>query len=110
MPGQYVHIWKGAPGEASYWGQLLKLSSLSNPSKEVLLIDSPDSRFTGWGWHGVKDEAASSWSPGNPLAYYNWAKRHNGKKGSNILFADGHVAFYPDPQKAHSSGEIADAD
>lgn len=56
--------------------------------------------------YGVTEPFSGTWNNGTPTSMSNWTRRHNGKRGANMLFLDGHVEYTEDLKGMSDWGEV----
>ena len=98
--------WIGSPADWSI--KMVRLTKVTKPSQELIILDGLDSRFGSGGgnYYGTKDGVANSYSSG-PFCYTNWARRHGANSnGANVLFIDSHVSYSSDLLASSRIGDV----
>jgi prepilin-type processing-associated H-X9-DG protein len=99
------------------WGyhNLRRLDSYKNPQLELTIVDGLNVSFAPGGFTPAdfkfygnldSDKNLVFDYQGNPSSIYNWARRHNNEKGTNVLFVDGHATYMEDLKQAWDRKEF----
>lgn len=93
-----ISDYRGAWGTQVTLRRLNTALSSFNAAQTILAIDAHYPRWDpGWGntppAYGAPEPYSGVWQPNHPYSWWNWAMRHAGQQGANIVFIDGHVEF-----------------
>lgn len=95
---------------ATGWKNSYNAARIRSKSATAIVVESEDPRFhPGYGNPppaNGNDVGTGTFSVGigQPFCAYNWVRRHG--TGCNVLFADGHLAYIPDPHQEVQAGAV----
>ncbi len=90
------------------WGTQVTLRNIKtgigmfNGSRTILAIDAHYPKWNAGSSsdtppaYGAPEPLTGNWTPGSPTHWETWAMRHGNRRGANIVFIDGSVAYIED--------------
>lgn len=112
----YIH---GTTEQDARWSELNPgvlssidpLAKFPRPAMTLLVVEGNTRSFhPGYGalppCYALTEPHSGSFSIGAPNSNFNWMKRHNGKRGGNMLMLDGSVRFTDDMRAEAVQGRV----
>ncbi len=107
--GMFLNFTQVTP--VNMWRHMWKLTAQPTPQTEIVVVDafrplvSPGSWTEPYPFYGNDAGFADgNFNLNDPQSSYNYTKRHSG--GANVLFLDGHAAWYDSVKSGYDHQEI----